>query len=161
RRVTLGDRAPSRQGPRVMILLLDGGSLEYVWPRVAAGGLPNFGRVLDRGASMDLATIRPTQPAPVWAAIATGMYPDQGGARSAASSFASGATRPVALLPDHCFSHTLVRLGTVTNEPTTSAALRARPLWRILDDYGISSGIVRWPLTYPAEPMSGFLVTDG
>jgi hypothetical protein len=142
------------------MILLDGGSLEYVWPRVAAGGLPNFGRVLDRGASMDLATIRPTQPGPVWAAIATGMYPDKNGVRSAASYFASGDASPVDLLPDHCFSHTLVRLGIVTNEPTTSAALRARPLWTILDDYGISSGIVRWPLTYPAEHVSGFLVTD-
>jgi hypothetical protein len=160
RRVTVGDRPAPRQGPHVTMMLLDGGSLEYVWPRVAAGGLPNFGRVLDRGASMDLATIRPTQPAPVWAAIATGMYPDKNGVRSAASYFASGDTSPIDLLPDHCFSHTLVRLGIVTNEPTTSAALRARPLWTILDDYGITSGIVRWPLTYPAEPVAGFLVTD-
>src|SRR6516162_9271612 len=140
RRVTLGDHTAPRPGPRVMILLFDGGSLEYVWPRVAAGGLPNFGRVLDRGASMDLATIRPTQPAPVWAAIATGMYPDKSGVRSAASYFASGDTSPIDLLPDHCFSHTLVRLGIVVDQPTTSAALRARPIWAILDDYGISSG---------------------
>src|SRR5262249_40850053 len=34
------------------------------------------------------------------------------------------------------------------------------PLWTILENYGISSGIVRWPLTYPAQPVSGFLVTD-
>jgi len=160
RRVTLGERPAPRTGPHVTLLLLDGGSLEYVWPRVAGGGLPNFGRMLDRGASMDLATIRPTQPGPVWAAIATGMYPDKNGVRSAATYFASGDASPVDLLPDHCFSHTLVRLGIVTNEPTTSAALRARPLWAILDDYGIGSGIVRWPLTYPAEPVSGFLVTD-
>jgi hypothetical protein len=160
RRVLLGDRPGARHGPRVTMILLDGGSLEYVWPRVAAGGLPNFGRVLDRGAWMDLATIRPTQPGPVWGAIATGMYPDKSGVRSAASYFASGDRSPVDLLPDHCFSHTLVRLGIVTNEPTTSVALRSRPLWSILDDYGISSGIVRWPLTYPAEPVSGFLVTD-
>jgi hypothetical protein len=160
RRVTLGERPPLRSGPRITVVLLDGGSLEYVWPRVAAGGLPNFGRVLDRGASMDLATIRPTQPGPVWATIATGMYPAKNGVRSAASYFARADTTPVDLLPDHCFSHTLVRLGIVTNEPTTSAALRARPLWAILDDYGITSGIVRWPLTYPAEPVSGFVVTD-
>ena len=30
----------------------------------------------------------------------------------------------------------------------------------MLDDYGISAGVVRWPLTYPAEPIRGFLVTD-
>jgi hypothetical protein len=160
RRVALAPPPARRGGPHVLLILLDGGSLEYVWPRVAGGGLPNFGRALDRGASMDLATIRPTQPGPVWAAVATGMYADKNGVRSAASYFASGDPNPVDLLPDHCFSNTLVRLGIVIDQPTTSAALRARPLWTILDDYGISSGIVRWPLTYPAEPMSGFIVTD-
>jgi hypothetical protein len=160
RPVTLTSPPPPREGPRVTLILLDGGSLEYVWPRVATGGLPNFGRVLDRGAWMDLATIRPTQPGPVWATVATGMYPDKNGVRSAASYFAGGDHRPVDLLPDHCFSHTLVRLGVVFNEPTTSVALRARPLWSILDDYGIPSGIVRWPLTYPANPVSGFIVTE-
>jgi hypothetical protein len=151
---------PPRASAHITMLLLDGGSLEYVWPRVAAGGLPNFGRMLDRGAWMDLATIRPTQPDPVWAAVATGMYPAKNGVRSAASYFARGDERPIDILPDHCFSHTLVRVGIVQDQPTTSAALRARPLWTILEDYGISSGIVRWPLTYPAQPVSGFLVTD-
>jgi Type I phosphodiesterase / nucleotide pyrophosphatase len=160
RRIRLTEPPPRRDGAHVTLILLDGGSLEYVWPRVAAGRLPNFGRVLDRGASMDLATIRPTQPGPVWATVSTGMYPAKNGVRSASLYFARGDDRPVDLLPDHCFSHTLVRLGVVVNEPATSVALRARPLWAILDDYGISSGIVRWPLTYPANPVSGFLVTD-
>jgi len=159
RRVTLAP-PPGRTSPRITMLLLDGASLEYVLPRVAAGRLPNFGRVLDSGASMDLATIRPTQPDPVWAAVATGMYPAKNGVRSAASYYAPGDDRPIDLLPDHCFSHTLVRLGVVQDEPNSSAALRARPLWTILGDYGISSGIVRWPLTYPAQPLTGFLLTD-
>jgi len=160
RRVLLGPPPPPREGPRITLLLLDGASLEYVWPRVAAGRLPNFGRVLDTGASMDLATIRPTQPDPVWAAVATGMYPAKNGVRSAASYFARGDDRPLDLLPDHCFSHTLVRLDVVRDQPNSSAAWRARPLWTILGDYGFSSGIVRWPLTYPAQPITGFLITD-
>jgi len=159
RRVTLAP-PPSRESARITLLLLDGASLEYVWPRVAAGRLPNFGRMLDTGASMDLATIRPTQPDPVWAAVATGMYPAKNGVRSAASYFARGDDRALDLLPAHCFSHTLVRLGVVRDQPNSSAAWRARPLWTILGDYGLSSGIVRWPLTYPAQPIAGFLVTD-
>jgi predicted AlkP superfamily phosphohydrolase/phosphomutase len=159
RRVAL-TAPPPRESARITMLLLDGASLEYVWPRVAAGRLPNFGRVLDSGASMDLATIRPTQPDPVWAAVATGMFPAKNGVRSAAAYFAPGDDRPLDLLPDHCFSHTLVRLGVVRDRPNSAAAWRARPLWTILGDYGLSAGIVRWPLTYPAQPMTGFLVTD-
>jgi len=159
RRVRLAPAA-ERDGPRIAMLLLDGASLEYVWPRVAAGRLPNFGRLLDAGASMDLATIRPTQPGPVWTAAATGMYPAKNGVRSAASYFARGDARPIDILPDRCFSHILVRLGIVRDEPLSSAALRARPFWQVLGDYGIRAGLVRWPLTYPAEPIDGFLISD-
>jgi predicted AlkP superfamily phosphohydrolase/phosphomutase len=146
--------------PRVTMILLDGASLDYIWPRAAEGRLPNFGRLLDAGASMDLATIRPTQPDPVWAAVATGMYPAKNGIRSPMSYYALHDDRPIDLLPDDCFSHTLVQLGIVRDEGKTSAAWRARPLWTILNDYGISTGIVRWPLTYPALPVNGFVITN-
>jgi predicted AlkP superfamily phosphohydrolase/phosphomutase len=88
------------------------------------------------------------------------MYPNKNGVRSAAAYYAPGDQRGIDLLPDHCFSHVLVRLGVVRSEPNSSAAWRALPLWSILGNYGLSSGIVRWPLTYPAQPVDGFLVTD-
>jgi hypothetical protein len=150
----------SASGPRVTMLLLDGGSLEYIWPRVAAGRLPNFARLLDSGASMDLATIRPTGPEPVWAAVATGMYPSKNGVRSTALYYVRGDSRALALLPDHCFSAWLVRLGIIRREEYSSAALRARPLWSILADAGIAVGVVRWPLTYPAQAVNGFVLSD-
>jgi hypothetical protein len=152
-----GEPAP---GPRVTLLLLDGASLDYVWPRAAEGRLPHFARLLEQGASMSLATIRPTQPNPVWAAVATGKYPAKNGVRSAAEYHARGDSRPVDLLPDHCLSHALVRLGFVRERPNTSTAWQARPLWSILSGAGIPAGIVRWPLTHPATPVAGFMVTD-
>jgi predicted AlkP superfamily phosphohydrolase/phosphomutase len=147
-------------GPRVVMLLLDGGSLDYVWPRSAEGRLPNFARLLEKGAWMDVATVRPTQPDPVWAAVATGMYASKNGVRSAASYYARNDTRAVDLLPDHIFSHVLVHLGFVRDEPNASSAWRARPLWAILADAGLSVGVVRWPLTYPAPSVPGFVVSD-
>jgi predicted AlkP superfamily phosphohydrolase/phosphomutase len=147
-------------GPRVSMVLLDGASLDYVLPRVAEGRLPAFARVIEKGALMDLATIRPTQPDPVWAAVATGMYPSKNGVRSAASYYARDDHRPVDLLPDHCFSHVLVHLGFVREELNVSTAWRARPLWSIVAAAGLPVGVVRWPLTYPAAAVGGFLVSD-
>ncbi len=147
-------------GPRLVMLLLDGASLDYILPRVAEGRLPAFARLLDKAAIMDLATIRPTQPDPVWAAVATGMYPSKNGVRSAASYYARSDTRAVDLLPDHCFSHGLVHLGFVRDEPNASTTWRARPLWSIVSSAGLPVGIARWPLTYPAEALNGFLITD-
>jgi len=147
-------------GPRLVMLLLDGASLDYILPRVAEGRLPAFGRMLDKAALMDLATVRPTQPDPVWAAVATGMYPSKNGVRSAASYYARNDRRAVDLLPDHCLSHILVHLGFVRDEPNASTTWRARPLWSIVSSAGVPVGVARWPLTYPAEELNGFLITD-
>lgn len=152
-----GDGAVS---PRIFMLLLDGASLEYVRTKAAEGRLPHFARVLDGGASMYLSTLRPTHPAPVWTAVATGMYPAKNGVRSAARYYAWGGGRPATLLPTYCFAHLLVRLGVIREEPHTSAAWQTRPLWSILSNVGIASGMVRWPLTYPARPVLGYTITD-
>ena len=150
----------SDAGARLTMLLLDGASLEYILPRVAEGRLPAFARLLDKAAVMDLATIRPTQPDPVWAAVATGMYPAKNGVRSAGSYYARSDSRAVDLLPDHCLSHGLVRLGFIRDEPNAATTWRARPLWAIVSAAGVPVGVARWPLTYPAEAVNGFLITD-
>jgi hypothetical protein len=147
-------------GPRVTMILLDGASLEYVLPRVAEGRLPAFARLLEKGAVMDLATVRPTQPDPVWAAVATGMYPSKNGIRSAAFYSARGDDGVVDLLPDHCFSHALVHLGFIRDQPNAALTWHARPLWLIASEAGVRVGVVRWPLTYPAEDVDGFIVSD-
>jgi Type I phosphodiesterase / nucleotide pyrophosphatase len=146
--------------PRVTMLLLDGASLEYIRTRSAEGRLPNFSKLLESGTSMYLATVRPTQPGPVWAAVATGMYPAKNGVRSAALYFARGDTRPMYLLPDLCFSHALVRFGAIRADANSSSAWAVPPLWNILSGAGLSTGVVRWPLTYPAQPTLGFVLTD-
>ncbi len=155
-----GSGAPATDGPRVVMILLDGASMDYILPRVAEGRLPAFAKLLDRGAVIDLATTRPTQPDPVWAAVATGMYPSKNGVRSAGAYYARGDDRAVDLLPDHCLSHMLVRLGFLRNEPAASTAWRARPLWSIVSGAGLPVAVVRWPLTHPASPVHGFLVSD-
>lgn len=152
--------APSSTSMRVVLLALDGASLEYISTATAAGRLPNFGRVLDRGAAMRLATIRPTQPAPVWSAVATGKVPTKNGVRSAAS-YAFGPIAPrVELLPDLALSHALVRMGLFDELPHKADELRAWPVWDVLSRAGISVGVVGWPGTDPAIPVAGYLVTD-
>src|SRR5690606_5506514 len=69
--------------PAVTVVLLDGASLGFIRQRVATGQLGNLARMLDRGAVMDLATVRPTQSEPVWVAAATGKFSEKNGIRSA------------------------------------------------------------------------------
>ena len=175
--VPLALRGPGRAGPaygpavdapvsaggtsgRVILLGLDAASLDVISPAVADGRLPNFARLLDRGASMHLATLRPTQPGPVWAAVATGKLPWRNGARSAATYRAATGSAAIDLLPDFCFAHALVSFGLLSESMQTSAALHAQPLWTLLGRAGISSTVVRWPLTWPAQPLPGSIVSD-
>jgi Type I phosphodiesterase / nucleotide pyrophosphatase len=149
------------QAPRVRMILIDGASKGFILERVASGQLPNFGTLLDRGARLDLATLRPTQVEPVWSAAATGKYPPKNGVRSDyVYRVDPGETEPVNLLPDYCFAQALLYQGFVREEPLTSVSLHARTMWEILGDYSVAAGIVNWPLTRAASIERGYLLSD-
>ena len=148
------------EGGHVTILAVDGASLDYIAQRVADGRLPAFGRLLEGGVSLYLETVRPTQPAPVWTSVAAGKYPPQTGVRAAARYEYGPPDGGIELLPDYCFSQALVHFGLLRAAAYHSSAVRARPLWTILSSQRVSAGVVGWPVTAPAAPMRGFLITD-
>lgn len=136
-------------GGRVWLLLLDGASLDYISPAAARGRLPNFGRLLDSGASLTLFSIEPSQAEPVAAAVATGRYPPGNGVASA-KIYRAGAVQ-IDLLPRYVFAYLLPRLGLLAEEPRQAGTIRAPTLWRMLGAAGMSSVIAGWPLATPAQ----------
>jgi len=147
--------------PRVRVLALDGASLGFIRQRVGAGQLPNFARMLDRGAVMDLATLTPTQAEPVWVAAATGKSAEKNGVRSKVTYRVGDSDTDVAdVLPRYCFAYAMPEQGFLQIAQPSSASLNARPLWEILADYGVTSGVAGWPLTYPAHAARGYIVSD-
>lgn len=155
----LGFEGP-RPGARVTLLAIDGATLDVISPAIAEGRLPGFGRIFDTGAVLHVATIRPTQAEPVWSAVATGRAPMGNGIRASALYFAVAGGPALEVLPDYAFAHSLVRIGLLRDEPHDTRSLRARPLWRILSDAGLSIGFIGWPLTHPAPDVNGFMVSD-
>ena len=146
---------------RVRLLLLDGASRGFVLDRIASGQLPNFATLIERGATIDIATLRPTQAESVWTAAATGKYPPKNGVRSEyIYRVGTDDEEAVNLLPDYCFAQALLYQGFVQAAPLSSRSLRARPLWDVLNDYGVTAGVVNWPLTRPAEIANGYLLSD-
>ncbi len=148
------------EGGRVTVLAVDGASLDYVAQGVADGRLPAFGRLLEGGVSLYLETVRPTQPIPVWTAVAAGKLPPQTGVRAAARYEYGPAAGAIELLPAYCFSQALVHFGLLQATSHQATGVRARPLWTILGSQRVSAGIVGWPVTAPAAPLRGFLITD-
>ena len=157
---TVSTPPPAADGPRVTLVLLDGSSLDHIASAAAQGRLPNLGRILDTGSSMYLGTLRPTQPAPVWTAIATGKLPPKNGVRSAARYQPLAGGLPLELLPDLCYSHALVHVGLLEERTHDASTMRAKTLWRMLSDQGVSVGVIGWPLSYPVSPLDGFLVSE-
>lgn len=153
-----GDVA-ARPDAHVIMLMLDGATLDVIAPAVAAGRLPNFGRIFDHGAALHLATLRPTQAEPVWSAIATGRLPIYNGIRSAVVYRVLGGAA-IQLLPDYCFAQLLASIGFLTEQPQTATDLAAKPIWNILSDHNVPVGVIGWPLTDPASAINGFLVSE-
>jgi hypothetical protein len=147
-------------GGRVLLIAFDGATLDIISPAVAEGRLPNFGRMLDGGAVLHLATLKPTQAEPVWSAVVTGKQPGENGVRASAKYRVREDGPALEVLPDYCFAQALVRFGFVTEEPHTAQSLHARPLWSILGDSGVSVGIIGLPLTHPVPTVNGYAVSD-
>lgn len=146
--------------PRVVMVLLEGASLDLITPAAVEGRLPNFERLLARGASLHLATMRPTQPGPVWASVATGKLPYKTGIRSSAVYTPLAAADAIDVLPDFCYSHALVEYGFLREQVHESRDLAARPVWSLLASQGVPVGVVNWSMTHPARDVRGYLVTD-
>jgi hypothetical protein len=147
-------------GGRVVLLMFEGASLDFIAPAVAQGRLPNFGRLLDGGSVMHLAALRPTQAEPVWSAAATGRVPIVNGVRASALYRVRSADPPLSLLPDYCFAQALVRFRFLREAPHDSRSLQTRPVWSILNAAGVRVSLIGWPLTYPAPAINGLVVSD-
>lgn len=122
-------------GARVLLIGLDAAEWNLLRPMLAAGELPNLKRLIDRGISGDLRSLEPLQKSPaIWTTIATGRAPEEHGIRSF--------------------------VDMKGGQPLTRNIRRVKALWNILSTAGRSVGLVGWLMSWPAEEVNGFVVSD-
>jgi hypothetical protein len=131
--VTLAIAAPSH--PRVVVIGLDGASLNLVEAYVTAGVTPNLGALITQGASGELASYWPLRTPQVWTSIVTGKLPGQHGLWDHVSNSAYN--------PPPFRSQLKKQL--------TSKERRSRALWEILSERGLHTLSVGWISSWPAE----------
>jgi predicted AlkP superfamily phosphohydrolase/phosphomutase len=120
---------------RILFVGIDSADWSVIEPLLAEGRLPNLSRLIDSGVSCDLHSLEPKQKSPtIWATIATGKLPDKHG------------------IGDY--------VDPVSKNLMTSNMWRARPFWDVLGENGRSVSVVGWLITWPAEPVNGYMVTD-
>jgi predicted AlkP superfamily phosphohydrolase/phosphomutase len=123
---------------RVVILGIDGLEWDVMGPLLESGELPNFARLVHEGSWGELRSLKFLESPMIWTSIATGKLPGKHGITGFTTK--EGAPRPGAIL--------------------TSDYRTARTLWDILGEKGWRVGVVGWLVTWPAEPVNGYLVTD-
>jgi predicted AlkP superfamily phosphohydrolase/phosphomutase len=122
---------------KVVIIGLDGAGWNFIDPLFSAGHLPNLKSLADGGSRGMLTTIRPTESVVIWTSIATGK-----------SSLKHGI-----------LNFTYVNKNKIA-VPFRQSERQVRAFWDILSEKGISVGVLNWFITYPAEKVRGFMVSD-
>ena len=105
---------------------------------IERGQMPAFKALIDRGISGKIATLQPILSPMLWNSIATGKMPDR-----------HGIYDFVEPLPDASGIR-----------PVSSTSRKCKAIWNILSQSGLSSNVVNWFASFPAEPINGCVITD-
>lgn len=123
---------------RVLVIALDGATFDLIEPWAAQGYLPHLGQLMQRGASARLQSTLPPITGAAWTSFQTGVQPGRHGhfdwLRRAENSY---------------------RLV-----PISSRSIKREVLWEYLSRHGKRVGVMGVPVSYPARPVNGFVLTD-
>jgi predicted AlkP superfamily phosphohydrolase/phosphomutase/tetratricopeptide (TPR) repeat protein len=125
-------------GRKVLLVGWDAADWNVIRPLMDAGKMPNIHRLVRDGCTASIATLRPSFSPMLWTSIATGKRPFRHGIH--------GFTEP---RPDGRGVHRI-----------TNLSRKCKALWNILNQHGMRSIVVGWWPSYPAEPISGVMVSD-
>jgi len=120
---------------RVLVLGLDGATLKILEPMAKEGRIPALSRLMEGGAYGVLESTIPPVTIPAWVSMMTGKNPGRLG-----------------------LYDLLKRVGYGV-EPNEFCFKESNPVWRTLNHYGLKTGILNVPGTYPPDEVDGFMVT--
>ena len=132
------DEAPRPGEMHLAIVAVDGATWNVMSPLLEAGRVPHLAALYREGAAGAFKSVEPLSPAPVWTSVATGKS-----------------------VPAHGIATEVVKIpGRYAQRPVTADARRFPALWTIVGAQGLTVGVTGWPVTFPAEQVNGFMITD-
>ncbi len=121
----------------VLVIGLDGATFDLIGPMMEEGKLPNLQKLASSGVHSKLrSTILPLSPT-AWTSFSTG--------KNAGKHGIYDFSKRVEGTYDYC--------------PTTSLDHRSPSIWDIIGSLGGRSIVVNVPLTYPARPINGVMIS--
>lgn len=122
---------------RAVLIGLDGATFDVIDPLVAQGRLPHLARLMREGTRAPLDSSVFPNSFPGWTCAATGVNEGK-----------HGIFTPLVRGEDNFRLHAL-----------SARDVRAKPLWELLSERGLTVGVLNDPVTYPPAEVNGFLVS--
>ena len=123
---------------KVLLVGWDAADWKVIRPLMDAGKMPNVRRLVENGASGQIATLHPPISPMLWTSIATGKRPFKHGIH--------GFSEPA---PD----------GRGV-QPVTNLSRKSKALWNILNQNHLRSVVIGWWPSHPAEPIDGVMISN-
>lgn len=123
----------------VLAIAIDGACWPLVDQWIEDGQLPNIEQLRDEGTWGDLRSCVPPVTCPAWKCYSTGKNPGKLGV----------------------FWWENLDLQQQNSTIPTARDFTEPELWDILNEHGISTGVVGMPLTFPPKSLDGFMVAGG
>ncbi len=122
---------------KVLVIGLDGATFTTLQPLLDAGILPNIQRLISEGCAGPLKSVTPPITAPAWVSFMTGNHPGNHGVFDFIDSTPDGLSKRVIHAGD----------------------IHSKTLWQILAAEKKTLGVFNVPVTYPPQPVDGFMLT--
>ena len=136
-------------GKKVLLIGIDAMDPKIAEKMMDEGKMPNFKKLKDSGDYSRLETTTPPESPVAWSAAATGSNPGK------YDIFDFIGRDPSTYLPK---LHLAEELSGLTGTKYRSA-MKGLPFWRITSDNGISTVVIRWPVTFPPEKVKGQMLS--
>jgi predicted AlkP superfamily phosphohydrolase/phosphomutase len=122
---------------RILVIGLDGATLDLLGPWIEAGALPNLQKLMQQGAWGRLRSTLPPISSSSWSSFLTGVNPGKHG------------------LVDFVYPGKDSYKVSMIN----ASSRQTRALWDWLNDAGLQVGLLGIPTTYPPQAVDGFMIS--
>jgi len=122
---------------KVLVIGLDGATWKALDPMIQRGILPNIEHLKENGSTGILQSTYPPITPVAWTSFMTGTNPGQHG----------------------IYGYGINNISSMDFEPVSRLAIKKNTLWKLLSEHNQKSVVINVPMTFPPEPINGYLIT--
>ncbi|MFQ6081909.1 MAG: alkaline phosphatase family protein [Candidatus Aminicenantia bacterium] len=123
---------------KILLIGLDGATWEVINPLIEQGKLPNLKKLIQTGVTGQLRTVRPWYSPLIWTSIVTGKKKE----KHRITGFIDQQRKKGKIIPNSRLNR------------------KCKTIWNILSNKGFTVGVIGLWVTWPAESINGYILSD-